>query len=225
MAKNSVTDYDTTAENNIDVGGIAIQGSADVANFDNALRTVMSHLKAEQTSKQTALDGKLPLAGGTMTGFITVNAAPTSDLHAASKKYVDDNSVNTTDPVFTGDAEFENISDGTTAIPAGYVVNGSAKAWCNFSQNIATINDSLNISSVTDDATGVSTVNFTTNFNAADYVFIGTNKDGNTRTLNPSLGAGSNDTYTVSAYQYHTSHDTVLNDSSFGSTTSFGDLA
>lgn len=32
----------------------------------------------------------LALAGGTMLGFITLNAAPTADLHAATKKYVDD---------------------------------------------------------------------------------------------------------------------------------------
>lgn len=32
----------------------------------------------------------VPLAGGTMTGFLVLSGAPTSDLHAATKKYVDD---------------------------------------------------------------------------------------------------------------------------------------
>ena len=32
----------------------------------------------------------LPLAGGTLTGALTLNAAPTVDLHASTKKYVDD---------------------------------------------------------------------------------------------------------------------------------------
>lgn len=32
---------------------------------------------------------KLPKAGGTMTGPIELSGAPTSDLHAASKQYVD----------------------------------------------------------------------------------------------------------------------------------------
>ena len=33
----------------------------------------------------------LPLVGGTMTGNLTLAGAPTADLHAATKKYVDDN--------------------------------------------------------------------------------------------------------------------------------------
>ena len=32
----------------------------------------------------------LPIAGGTLTGFLTLWAAPTAPLHAATKKYVDD---------------------------------------------------------------------------------------------------------------------------------------
>jgi hypothetical protein len=38
---------------------------------------------------QTALDLKLNLAGGTLTGNLTLAGAPTSDLHAATKQYVD----------------------------------------------------------------------------------------------------------------------------------------
>jgi len=46
-----------------------------------------------------------------------------------------------------------NISDGTTSVGTGYVVNGSAKAWgeCN---GDATLSDSFNITSVTDHGTG-----------------------------------------------------------------------
>ena len=39
----------------------------------------------------TAASTYLPLAGGTVTGPITLPAAPTADLEAATKKYVDDN--------------------------------------------------------------------------------------------------------------------------------------
>lgn len=34
-------------------------------------------------------DGALPKAGGTMTGFVTLHADPTSPMHAATKQYVD----------------------------------------------------------------------------------------------------------------------------------------
>lgn len=44
MPKNSVQEWDTTASNNTDVGGIGIQGTNAVSNFDNGLRTVMSQL-------------------------------------------------------------------------------------------------------------------------------------------------------------------------------------
>ena len=35
----------------------------------------------------------LPLAGGTMTGAITLSGAPTANLHAASKLYVDNSAL------------------------------------------------------------------------------------------------------------------------------------
>ena len=45
---------------------------------------------AAKAAKDVA-DAALPLAGGTMTGDLTLSGAPTNDLHAATKKYVDDN--------------------------------------------------------------------------------------------------------------------------------------
>lgn len=50
MAKNAVTDWSTTAANNTDVGGINIQGSAPVSNFDNALREVMAQVATAMTT-------------------------------------------------------------------------------------------------------------------------------------------------------------------------------
>lgn len=50
--------------------------------FANALNTA-------NAAKQTA-EAALPKSGGTMTGALTLNGAPTSDLQAATKKYVDD---------------------------------------------------------------------------------------------------------------------------------------
>lgn len=41
------------------------------------------------TTSSTAISGKLDKTGGTMTGFITLHADPTSALHAASKQYAD----------------------------------------------------------------------------------------------------------------------------------------
>jgi hypothetical protein len=56
-----------------------------LGNVDNTADSA----KPVSTATQTALDAKLALAGGTMTGAITLSGAPTSDLHAATKLYVD----------------------------------------------------------------------------------------------------------------------------------------
>ncbi len=45
--------------------------------------------KPVSTATQTALDAKLDLAGGTMTGALTLSGAPTQALHAATKAYAD----------------------------------------------------------------------------------------------------------------------------------------
>lgn len=63
-----------------------------------------------------------------------------------------------------------NLSDGTDTVGTEYVVNGTMKA-----QAVYRLTSSLlvyrtfNVSSVTDNGTGNSTLSFTSNFNAADY--------------------------------------------------------
>jgi len=56
-----------------------------LGNVDNTADSA----KPVSTATQTALDAKLALAGGTMTGALTLSGAPTVDLHAATKAYVD----------------------------------------------------------------------------------------------------------------------------------------
>ncbi len=52
MAKNSLLDYSTTPDNNTDIGGIGIQGTSAVNNFDNAFRTLMSQMRTDLDYKQ-----------------------------------------------------------------------------------------------------------------------------------------------------------------------------
>lgn len=59
---------------------------------------------------------KLSLSGGTMTGTLTLSGAPTSNLHAATKKYVDDQSSSKADiasPDFTGTPTVPTATAGT----------------------------------------------------------------------------------------------------------------
>ena len=81
--------------------------------------------KPVSTATQTALDAKLSLSGGTMTGALTLSSAPSSDLHAATKAYVDNVSsgINFHQPVRV--ATTGNITlSGTQTIDGVAVVAG-----------------------------------------------------------------------------------------------------
>lgn len=90
------------------------------------------------------LDEVLPLIGGTLTGKLTLDGDPLNNLHAASKQYVDKH-------------------------------QGAAKAWVNFDgTGTVTIRDSYNVSSITDDGTGIYKINFATAMVNANYAVVGT---------------------------------------------------
>jgi hypothetical protein len=67
-----------------------------------------------------------------------------------------------------------NVTDGTTSVPTGYVVNGSAKCWVHGDMPNSTINDSLNTSSMTDEGTGQFLTNWTSAFSNTYYSYYGT---------------------------------------------------
>ena len=72
-------------------GNVKIRTGAQVRSDIEGAASTHTHTIADVTSLQTTLDGKLAKSGGTMTGALTLSGAPTADLHAATKKYVDDN--------------------------------------------------------------------------------------------------------------------------------------
>ena len=72
---------------------------------------------------KTELDKKLNLAGGTMTGALTLSGAPTSNLHAATKAYVDTVASDTSSVQSELDATQSGAGLGTDG---SYSANGSA---------------------------------------------------------------------------------------------------
>lgn len=74
-----------------------------------------------------------------------------------------------------GTLTISTLSDGTNSTSATNPILGSAKAWVNY-KGTATrgINASYNVSSVTFNATGDYTVNFTSSFADANYSSVGT---------------------------------------------------
>ena len=67
----------------------------------------------------TATDpNAVPKAGGTMTGFLTLHSAPTANLHAATKKYVDD-AVSGITILWAGATTLSNVQATYRNYPAG----------------------------------------------------------------------------------------------------------
>jgi len=65
--------------------------------------------------------------------------------------------------------EVSNLNDGTKTVATTNITNGSAKVYVRYIQTSTTINQSFNVSSVTDSATGDSEVNYTNSFDAIEY--------------------------------------------------------
>ena len=116
-----------------------------------------------------------------------------------------------------------NITDGTTTVGTSYVVNGSAKAWCNFTTSTSTAlySPSLGISSLTDNGTGNTTVTMTNAFDGANaYNTVGTDD------FYGMCNCGETSSRTASVfkvYNYNNSH--ALTDVNHVSVSIHGDLA
>ena len=58
----------------------------------------------------------------------------------------------------------------TKTLDTSFVVNGSAKSWCNFNgESTIAIRDSLNVTSLTDDGTGDYRTNFSSSMSNANF--------------------------------------------------------
>lgn len=113
-----------------------------------------------------------------------------------------------------------NITDGTTTVGTEYVVNGSAKAWCAKIDMFSTpsVADSLNVSSLTDVASGAVFPNWTNSFNSTAYSHHGSdgyygmmNADPNGQTVSQGRCYCYSNSFSLT--------DTIV------STSAFGDLA
>lgn len=123
-------------------------GNANTATKLQTARTI-NGVAFDGTANITIADStKLPIAGGTMTGDLTLKGNPTADLMAATKKYVDDSvaSAGGGDVLaagnnsFTGANTFQNL---VTMVGGVVFTSGTTTlAWKNATQIVATINAS-----------------------------------------------------------------------------------
>jgi len=85
-ATQTALDLKSNLEGPTFTGTVVLPSTTSIGNVSAA---ELGHLDGVTSSVQTQLTARLPLAGGTMTGALTLSGAPTSDLHAATKLYVD----------------------------------------------------------------------------------------------------------------------------------------
>jgi hypothetical protein len=127
MAKTKISEYDATAGNNTDINSINIDEGCSPSGINNAIRALMSHLKAWQggTSGDT-----LPIAsGGTgqVTASTAINALLPTQTSNSSKYLTTDGSAASWGSVVTFTSGMILMWSGTIAtIPSGwYLCNGS----------------------------------------------------------------------------------------------------
>ena len=123
-------------------------GNANTATKLQTARTI-NGVSFDGTANITIADStKLPIAGGTMTGDLTLKGNPTADLMAATKKYVDDSIADAGggdvlaagNNSFTGANTFQNL---VTMVGGVVFTSGTTTlAWKNATQIVATINAS-----------------------------------------------------------------------------------
>jgi hypothetical protein len=73
--------------------------------------------------------------------------------------------------LITSTLQGTTLTDGTNSTSTTNCIQGSAKAWVNFNGVSGTINGSYNVTSVTKNATGDFTANFTTAMPNANYAW------------------------------------------------------
>ena len=71
----------------------------------------------------------------------------------------------------------QNTSGGSSSTPE-QILNGRIKAWVEFNGQSDAINESFNVSSISDEGTSDYDVNFTTPFSNANYVVFGSTVGG-----------------------------------------------
>jgi hypothetical protein len=80
---NIATNTSNIATNTSDIA----TNTSDIATNTSDIATNTSDIATNTSDIAT----KMPIAGGTFTGLVTLSGAPTANLHAATKQYVDDN--------------------------------------------------------------------------------------------------------------------------------------
>lgn len=154
MPKDQLVDYDSTAANNTDIGGISTDEGMLPSNVNDAFREQMSHL-ADFAAGTSGIN-VLSLTDDTDTNQIKIQAPA---------------SVTTTTTFTLPDGDGSSgqtlLTNGSGTLSWGSS-GGSAEVWVQFNGSTNAIGGSLNVSSLTDHGTGDFTIAVTNAFSAND---------------------------------------------------------
>ena len=107
-----------------------VDNAPQALNTLNELASALNNDANFASSVITTLNSKLALAGGTMTGALTLNADPTENLQAATKQYVD----SAVSSFATSLSELSDVSI-TENVTAGQVLKFNGTTWINDTDN------------------------------------------------------------------------------------------
>ena len=93
------------------------------------------------------------------------------------------------------------------SLDTNFVVNGSAKAWARYNGSAATVNDSVNVSSLSDDGAGDHTLTFTNAMTDTNFTFAGHSSNYHTGNDNVASSSTAN---VFTANSSHTKADTLF---------------
>lgn len=146
MAKNSLLDYSNIPDSNTDIGGINIQGTAPVNNFDNAIRTLMAQMRQDLDYKQVfaTKTANYTAVLNDNNAFIKFSAAYTLSLTAAATLGLNWHiTVSAENGAITVDPNSSELINGvaTLTIPQGAI----ATIVCDGTQFFASLNDKTSL--------------------------------------------------------------------------------
>ena len=107
------------------------------------------------------------------------------------------------------------------SLDTSYVVNGSAKAYFHFNMSTASIQDSLNASSITDSATGQFLMNISSAFSSVEYATLSATGDNAAH----NASADTNQPQSSSQYKHNHWENNGSADIANVSNSALGDLA
>jgi hypothetical protein len=123
LAKNAVTDWDTSSGNNTDIGGINIAEGCPAAGINDAIRTVMSQI----ATWLAAASGPLLKTGGAVTGAITgMLTGSTVQDGAGTPRYVGYRNIPLTAKTASYQIALTDVGQGLSSTTGGWTVPANA---------------------------------------------------------------------------------------------------